>query len=593
MRIYADQIGYLPDAEKIAVFAIDPNDGATVQKPCELKLIRAGDGSEVTGVPVKILPAQPDDTAGETVGQADFSSLKEPGEYLLRAADGSASQIFAVRPHVYRDVKNAMIRALYFQRCGCELPEKFAGVYRRPVCHTDDAILFEDRAIKLQVSGGWHDAGDFGRYPSAAATALGHLLYAYELFPDRFTETTGIPETGNGLPDLLNECLYELRFLLRMQNGEGGVYHKVTTMRHAEFIMPQDDHGELFVFPVSSMSTASFAAVMCIASRVYEDLVPEFSREAVHAAAAAGQWLLAHPGNTGFRNPEGCNTGEYGDKDDTDERLWAFAELLRTDREMRHEGDRSHEAAMPLRETRQEKYRRAFASLWEKKLAAEKEALAAYDGALASGSPVSSFDPILLDGFGWEDVTAFAQMSVLTDPDRTVGGEVYSEMRDLLLRKTERMLREQERSGFRLAMLPRDFVWGSNMVVTNRADLLILAALIDPEQAVVYEAAALEQLHYLFGRNASDVSYVTGFGGRAFRRPHNRVTVADGVDDPIPGEVSGGPCFPPRDPMGQKLVPAGSAPQKCYADHEDSYSLNEITIYWNSSAIFATAYFDR
>ena len=88
-------------------------------------------------------------------------------------------------------------------------------------------------------------------------------------------------------------------------------------------------------------------------------------------------------------------------------------------------------------------------------------------------------------------------------------------------------------------------------------------------------------------------SYVTGFGTHAFRNPHNRVTACDGIDEPIPGEVSGGPSYPPLDPRGEELVPKGSAPQYCYADHVDCYSLNEITIYWNSSAVFAAAYFDR
>ena len=102
----------------------------------------------------------------------------------------------------------------------------------------------------------------------------------------------------------------------------------------------------------------------------------------------------------------------------------------------------------------------------------------------------------------------------------------------------------------------------------------------------------MEQLHYLLGRNALNVSYVTGHGEHAFKNPHNRPTFADGIELPMPGWVSGGPFKTPCDPKACELIPAGTPPMKCYVDEVESYSTNEITIYWNSPAVFMTAYFE-
>lgn len=131
------------------------------------------------------------------------------------------------------------------------------------------------------------------------------------------------------MPDILNECLYELKWLLKMQMKDGSVCHKLTSMRHANFVMPSEDKRQFILFPPSSMAAADFAAVMALASRVYAVYEADFSRTALEAARRAWTWLEDHPGFIGFENPEGCNTGGYEDTDDRDERLWAAAELYR------------------------------------------------------------------------------------------------------------------------------------------------------------------------------------------------------------------------------------------------------------------------
>ena len=133
-----------------------------------------------------------------------------------------------------------------------------------------------------------------------------------------------------------------------------------------------------------------------------------------------------------------------------------------------------------------------------------------------------------------------------------------------------------------------DFGWGSNMIVLTNAMVLCFAAKLTKETK--YQTVALYQLDYIFGRNPLAISYVTGYGEHAFKQPHNRPTIVDGVEEPIPGYVSGGPNKAPCDPDALAAIPAHTAPMKCYVDDWRSYSTNEITIYWNSPLVFILSF---
>lgn len=542
MGIYVNQVGYLPTSEKIAVSTF----------PCNYQLICAED--QHCALDGTTSEAIEDSSAGEKVYHIDFSAVTAPGSYYILAGNGERSRTFQICSNVYTDIKKALIKALYYQRCGCALTEEHAGIYTHKACHTAPSIFLEDYLSKaanpesFDMTGGWHDAGDFGRYTSPAAVAVAHLLYAYELFPESLQMELNIPESGNGIPDILNECLYELKWMLKMQAPSGGCYHKLTSFNHADFVMPEDDLMQFIIYPVSSMATADFAAVMALASRVYAPFAPDFAKDALEASKKAWNWL-ENNSYTGFHNPPESNTGEYDDDCDLDERLWASAELLRTDKE------NSESYLNRLKEY--------------------------------TTAPVGKTD------FGWTDVSGLATLTILFDPSHSAG-ELEPLYRNILFTEADRLCALQHDSGYQLAMKPEDFVWGSNMVVCNRSMLLILASLLSSDtDADKYKAAALNQLHYLLGCNALDISYVTGFGENAFKNPHNRSTFADGIELPMPGWVSGGPFKTPCDPAALSAIEPGTAPMKCYVDHVDSYSTNEITIYWNSPVVFMTAFFQQ
>ena len=551
MAIYCNQTGYLPAGRKTAVmtagehFQVIREDGVTQQTVLE------GTARDM-GI---------DQASGDHVRVADFGELEQDGTYYVQNEEGERSHRFRIGQDIYRALQRDMTKALYYQRCGCELEEKHAGEYTHPCCHIGDAVLWTDRSVVKEVKGGWHDAGDYGRYISPAAVAVGHLLYAYQLFPESFKESLNIPESGNGVPDVLNECRYELEWMLKMQDEEGGAYHKLTSERHVDFIMPQEDLAQFYLFPVSSMATADYAAVMALASRVYRAYDGTFADRLYDAAVKAWGWLEKYPQYVGFKNPDSCNTGEYDDDCDLDERLWAAAEMLVT--------------------TGEGKYQERLTALL-------KENLTKTD-------------------FGWTDVSGFAALAVLTDASHKADRDSVEDLRRAVLAEADRLVAVGAKSGYGVAMEPEDYVWGSNMVVLNRGMLLVLAALIVKQDAdteyssdrerqerlEAYEQTALAQLDYLLGMNAVDYSYVTGHGEHAYMHPHNRPTECDGIELPMPGWVSGGPFKTPADEVGRERIKAGTPPMKCYVDHAACYSLNEITIYWNSPAVFVTAYFNR
>ena len=544
MAVYCNQIGYLPHSRKTVVMTaggryqvLRVNDNGTADSAPD-RVVLEGDARDM-GM---------DEASGDHVYSADFGGIEQTGVYYVRNDAGDVSHRFRVGEDVYRKLQLDMTKALYYQRCGCELTQEYAGAYTHPCCHMGDAVLWTDRSVVKEVKGGWHDAGDYGRYISPAAVAVAHLLYAYELFPDSFGESLNIPESGNGIPDVLNECRYELEWMLKMQDEEGGAYHKLTSERHADFIMPQEDRAQFYLFPVSSIATGDYAASMALASRVYRKFDEAFADRLFDAAKRAYGWLEKHPEYVGFKNPESCNTGEYGDVCDLDERLWAAAEMLVT--------------------TGEEKYQ-------EKLTALLAEDLTKTD-------------------FGWTDVSGFAALAILTDASHKASEDSTADLRRAVIAEADRLAAVAEKSGYGVAMEPEDYVWGSNMVVLNRGMLLLLAALVTgQDKKEIYEQTALAQMNYLLGTNAMDYSYVTGYGEHAYMHPHNRPTECDDIELPMPGWVSGGPFKTPCDEMGLKLIPAGTPPMKCYVDHAACYSLNEITIYWNTPAVFVTAYFNH
>ena len=576
MAIYLNQAGYYETGEKRAVIPYECRQFWLVSEAGEV----CYEGETKT--------FGQDKASGDNVTVADFSAFTTPGKYRVKGIrmEGEAeksnvvveySPWFEIGDHAYDKLEHDLIKAYYYLRCGMDLTEEFAGPYVHKACHLGKAVLWEDHEKSLEVSGGWHDAGDYGRYVTAGSCALAHLLYAYRMFPESFEgKKNDIPESGNGVPDVLNECRYELEWFLKLQREDGGVYHKVTTAQHAPFVMPEEDLDQLYALPVSSMATADFVAVCAMASNLYRPYDAAFADRLVKAAVKSHGWLKAHPEFLGFRNPPGCGTGEYGEWDDGSNRFWAAAELYSV--------------------TGEKKYHEEMTALLERKF------------------------PRMALGYG--EVGGFGVLSYLLSKqgkDANLLAKFYQE----IVRDAAQRVRVSEESGYGVSMMEWEYGWGSNMGVMRHGMIFAIADYFGLEDKV-REAAktagiperfrwpgqqlepyvqgprevrgwsmrdhAAAQLDYLMGCNALGISYVTGNGENAYRYPHLRPAHADGIEACMPGMVSGGPNRHRQDAKAKEVIPEGTPAMKCFADEYESYSLNEITIYWNSPAVYTLAY---
>lgn len=533
--ISVNQIGYLLQGEKLAAFTGPEHD---------FKVVDMDSGTVV--FEGKTSPAKYDEVSGVSVHTGDFSEVRTGGRYRIEQGDGTTSVSFMISEKPYHDFQQGLLKAFYYYRCGEELTEEYAGDWKHLACHTSEGIVYGQPEHRRDCSGGWHDAGDYGKYSGPGAKAIADMLLAYELYPSAFTNAIPIPESNGITPDVLLECKVELDWLFKMQDSQtGGVYHKLTTLSFPDLdIMPEDDTADLYFSPISATATGDFAGVMAMAARVYEPFDSAYAKKCLEAAVMAWGWLVQHPDVPGFTNPPEISTGEYGDSNDKDERYWAAAELYRT--------------------TGKEEYHQAFLELAE--LDFPKYSL------------------------GWGDMGCYGTLAYLLNGEDHADSDMYNSLKEGLLAEAERLAEQSRADGYKISLKEEDYIWGSNMLVMNNAMLLLAAEHVSGELA--FADCALDHLHYLMGRNVLDISYVTGFGEHAVMNPHHRPSVGDQVADPVPGLVSGGPDRGLHDEYVVEHLQGKPAAQ-CFVDHELSYSTNEVTIYWNSPAVFVTARFNQ
>lgn len=525
-QINLNQIGYRPGDEKRAVIRSESDKQST------FTVTSADTGESV--YEGRITDGITFGSSGDRVSYADFSELTKPGRYRVVTDNKEESYEFTIADDVYEGALVDSQKMFYLQRCGMDLDEEYAGDFAHRACHTDEARVYGGTRY-VDVSGGWHDAGDYGRYTVPAAKAVADLLLSYELFPDSFSDDNGIPESGNGIPDILDEARYELEWLFKMQQSDGGVCHKVTGLDFDGFVMPEDCKEPLYLFPESKTATADFAGVMYMAGRVYRDIDEGFSAKCIACADRAVDAYLLHRDDANFTNPADVNTGEYGDGCSVDEFLWAICEGYRTTQDKRFS---------PLLET-------------------------------------VDLSKIKNDGFGWEDMSGYAYYAYMStkNPMKTkldLEGRFFAMCDEL---KSTAL--SGEAYG---CTITSDYPWGSNMTVANNGMALLLARSITGNAD--YERAAKRQLDYLFGTNACSYCFLTGYGTQSPNDPHHRPSVA--LKKCMKGMLVGGPDSYLEDPYA-KAVLSGLPKAKCYVDSMQSYSCNEITIYWNSPLVFLLA----
>ena len=541
-KVFVDQVGFLPESSKKAVLNFEASDFEIVSE----------NGNAVFSGKVKHFGS--DEISGEDTYVADFSDFKDEGRFTL-VAGGNKSTTFEISSKAFDKLMKDICKCFYFLRCGDALTKEFAGEYYHEPCHMGKATVYGEDVPPVDVCGGWHDAGDYGRYSTAGAVAVAHLLYGVRFFDNLLNVDFNIPkvkgDNGN-LPDILAEVKVELDFLMKMQREDGSVWHKVTTFNHADFIMPEDDKNELFLFAVSSLATADIAAVFALAYTIYKDYDKAYAEKLLEKSLLAYKWLKENPEEKLFFNPEGSNTGQYDEAEDGSNRFWAACALYEATSDGKYYSD-----ALELEKRVDDFDKKATNKL--------------YHGGVFTC-------------LGWAEVAGLGCLSLILKRE---DNSLTMDARNYFFEEAERLCKVSSENGFGLCMMKDDFIWGSNMELLKYMMVLTVANKMNHRKK--YSDAITSGLDYILGCNSNDISYVTGNGEKAFMNPHLRPTAVDNIEQPWPGLVSGGPNAGLHDERAQTLRGKGLAPMKCYLDHVECYSLNEITIYWNSPLVFVMA----
>lgn len=510
--IMTDQVGYQPDETKTAVFR-------DVTNETSFSVVNADSGQVVyTG---ELSAPTFYSSADENNWTGDFSAVTEAGTYYITCGGLDQSYSFTIGNNVYDSLLDDSVKMLYLQRCGTEVKDSTFG---HVACHNTLATLYHTNE-KIDVSGGWHDAGDYGRYVVPGAKSVADLLIAYDANPKLFSDSIGIPESGNGVPDVLDEVRYELEWMLKMQDSQtGGVHHKVSCENFPGYVMPETETDELIVTPVSTTATADFCASMAMAYEYYQKFDKDFAEKCLNAAKNAWAFLQKNP-NFIFSNPSDITTGDYGDTSDIDERYWAAAQMWRA--------------------TGEDTYRTALESM------------------------------SVQNGMDWMEVGDYGNIAILTMDGVDTNSDLYTRAKTSILKEADQMKGLSQSNPYGVSV--SKYNWGSNMGVATSGMILNLAYQMTEDST--YLDTSRSNLHYLLGNNAMGECFVTGYGTVSPEHPHHRPSMAK--NQAMKGMLVGGVNSGLED-SAAKAYCANSPSAKCYVDHWESYSTNEITIYWNS-----------
>ncbi len=520
--ITVNQIGYLINHPKIATVAAEGNEFYVVSTDND-KIVYKGNLSAEKYY----------DGSNEKVRFADFSSFNIPGNYKIRIGS-EESYTFTIGNDIYEEISKAAFKKFYYARASIELEEKYAGKWKRSLGHEDSIVYIHKSAANekreegsiISSAKGWYDAGDYNKYIVNSGITTYTLMLMYEMFPKHFEKLNyNIPKSSNQIPDLLDEIKWNLDWMLTMQDpNDGGVYHKLTSKKFSEFIMPHEDKSERFVVMKSSAATLDFAAVMAQASRVYKKILPEYSLKCLRAAEYAFEWGCRNS-EIYYKQPSDIVTGEYGSKNVKDEYQWAAIELFIT--------------------TKNEKY--------------------------LEGIDIGS---IKCEVPSWSEVSTLGAISLLINK---INIPKFERLVKNYYRAVDSLNANIESSGYKIAN--KTFRWGSNSDILNQSLLFIVAYQSTNESK--YLDKAIINTDYVLGRNPLNICFVTGFGTKSPMLIHDRISEADKIMEPIPGNVVGGPNPKNITDCGKEKYPS-LLPALCYIDDTCSYSTNEVAINWNA-----------
>lgn len=541
--IHVDQVGYMTNLDKVAMVTLPAaGDSFTLVDSKTGAVVYTGQLSQ----PVF------DKSSGDTVRQADFTAFQQPGTYKL-VIGAENSYDFSIGDNVYAVPALQNWRSYTLSRSNTAFQDELTGLTVRAGHAQDKAaqVYFSDKLNKkgdvLDVSGGWYDAGDYGKYTTTAAIATAELMLAYEANPEHFFQgQLFFPEgiKGDNMPDALSEVKFELEFMKKMERKDGSTFHKVAGAQWPGFDKsPDTDTQPRFIYGSCSASTAMYGAAMALAGRTYAAYDGDFAADCLQRAQKVWRYLEKQKTSL-YRVDEGqeSGSGPYDDKDDLTERLWLAAELFKTTGDVKYE-----------------RYLQQQAKLMTRK---------------------PGF-------FTWDDTLALAQFSYGTAAKADAAFQ--QQVQAGLLSYADEIMGQIAADQYRCSLQENEYTWASTKNNLTKGDILLMAYQIKPEAG--YLKGAMDQIHYMFGRNAMNKSYMTGVGANPPEHPHNRIHESTGAY--VPGLIVGGPNYVSGGDPDQTAYLAAEhpAPAKCYLDVLSSWSTNEYAIDYCGAGIYALSWF--
>lgn len=490
------------------------------------------------GTVVLSIPVRPTRQTG--LYSLDFSELQQKGQYFLRIGSQYSSQ-FAVGPGSYRQLEALLLNALELQRCGVQVRDIRGGILHQ-ACHLQDGIV-EGRfpPIRVDATGGWHDAGDYGKYVATTAPTIVRLLNIVE-WAD--SSRKGLSETDSLTSDqILPVTRVGIDWMLRMQREDGAVYRKLSGKTWPGEVLPEADSQPRFIFGISTEETGKFAGTMAMVARIFRKTDPQYAARCLLAAKRAWRYLQNHNYSIDRGPDDDGGSGAYPSRvyddewtcyTDADDRLWAAIELYLT----------THEPG----------YKEAF---WNK-------------------LPEKQLTP-----FEWKDMSTQAFLDLyFLEPALTPA--VKEMIFKKVVERAQELVLRSDSNDYGVSLTR--FKWGSNKYVAEDGVILLYAYRMTGQES--YVRAAVAQLNYLLGTNVVGKCFVTGVGTDPVSKPHHRLMRA--LRRSFPGFVVGGPT----DVSASGVIQAGLGPIG-YADDERSYESNEPAIDYNASFLYFLTLLDR
>lgn len=589
LRLCVDQFGYLPDQVKVAVIS-DPKVGfnaAASYTPGSLLEVRTwGEDTVVfTGAPVAWSDGATNAQSGDRAWWFDFSSVTRSGDYYVYdPANDARSARFQIRPDVYEAVLQQAVRVFYYQRRGIAKTVPYAdprwtdgvsfmGANQDTQCRL---VTNPTAATQRDLRGGWFDAGDYNKYVNWTATTLNDLLFAYRQNPLIWPDDWGIPESGNGVPDLLDEVKWQLDWLLRMQAADGSVLSKMGVTNWNSASPPSAERSVIRYGAASTTATLTTAGNFALAAPIYLSVgLTNYAQTLSNAAVRAYDWAIANPNvvfnNTGFasQNPE---VGNFNyDRDSLRLRAAIYLYAL----------------------TGQPAYRTYAESTY-----ASRNAI----GWTWWGPYQSAVQDAMLQLTTLPGVSASVINTIRNSKQNSINGADFMGAWN------------SSRDPYRAFITDATYHWGSNQQKCRIGALFAQQLVYDlnPAQAAGYRAAAGGFLHYLHGVNPWTLVYLSNMYEHGAERSANEMyhswfahgTIWDNAltspRGPAPGYLTGGPNrnFAP-DPAynGPPLVPPQNQPMmKAYRDWntswpENSWEITEPAIYYQSAYVYLLSRF--